>query len=193
MSILAITTWKDIADDAVKIGLAAAISGWFAWIVARRYARAEVGKLVLERRAQILTEVSDRYEAVFQAYLKYSNLLLGIYGALKDPPEDPDQAAIHWSLVADQGTTATDLRVALHDKMQEVFGAQSRLMLLGEDACRETAEQFHLAVIEADKSFKFDGGKFDLSNYVIVTKAVRDARKAFYVEMSRAFEHLRKA
>jgi len=42
------TTWIDIVDDAVKIGLGAAISGVFAWVVARRYTRTEVGKVVLE-------------------------------------------------------------------------------------------------------------------------------------------------
>jgi hypothetical protein len=188
-----LTTWIDIVDDAVKIGLGAAISGLFAWVVARRYTRAEVDKVVLERRAQILAEVSDRYETVFQAYLKYSNLLLGIAGASNDPPEDHDQAAIHRALLAGQGTTATDLRVALHDKMQEAFGAQSRLMLLGESACRKKAEQFHMAVLEADSSFKFDGQGFDLSKYVSMTKAVRDAREEFYSEMSKAFEHTREA
>jgi hypothetical protein len=97
------------------------------------------------------------------------------------------------TFLAGQGTTATDLRATLHDKMQQAFGAQSRLMLLGEDACRKRAERLHSAVLKADKSFRFDGQNFDLSRYVEVTRAVRDAREEFYVEMSKAFEHTREA
>jgi hypothetical protein len=118
---------------------------------------------------------------------------LGIAGASHDPPEDQDQAAIYRNLLAGQGTTATDLRATLHDKMQQAFGAQSRLMLLGEDACRKRAERLHSAVLKADKSFRFDGQNFDLSRYVEVTRTVRDAREEFYVEMSKAFEHTREA
>ena len=67
----------------------------------------------------------------------------------------------------------------MHDKLQAAFVAQSRLMLLGERGCRAAAEKFHMAVLEADNSFKFDGQTFDLSRYVSVTEAVRDAREGF--------------
>ena len=186
------TTWIDVVDDAVKIGLGAAISGMFAWIVARRHTRGDVDKLVLERRTQIITDVAERYEAVFQAYLRFSNRLLGVANVAQQPTVE-DEEDFRFAFLAAESTNTTDLRRALHDKIQDAFAAQSRLMLLGEDECRKAAEQFHISVLAADKSFKFDGQTFDLSRYVEVTGAVRDARKKFYSEMSKAFEHTRKA
>lgn len=181
------TTWIDVTDDAVKIGLGGIIGGAFTWLVARYNAKSTIQRLQFERRSNILSQAAEVYEAFFQAWLKYSNRLHGIAKASQTPPDNQRDALIYHGLLVDQGTEATDLRMHMKQKMEESFTAQSQLMLLGEERCKAGAEALHRAIMAADAGYKFDGDSFDLTNVTATHDGVRNAREAFYKEMQKAF------
>ena len=180
-------TWIDVADDAVKIGLGGVIGGVFTWLVARYNAKSTIQRLQFERRSTILLRAADVYEAFFQAWFKYSTLLIGIANASQTTPKNELEADIFHSLLAERGTEATDLRLNMKQKMEESFTAQSQLMLLGEEHCKKCAEGLHRAIMAADAGYKFDGQSFDLTNFTVTHEEVRKAREAFYNEMQKAF------
>jgi len=179
-------TWVEVVDSAVKIGLGALVAGIFAFRVAKLNAQSEVQKLKFEKRSELLSGSAAQYEEFFQAFLKFSNLLVGLAKAVADPPKDPIDAEIHTALMVDQATNATNLRMAMKNRMEESFQAQSKLLLLGEKECSEKAAALHTALMHADRSYKFDGDQFTLEKYTETLNAVRVARNEFYEAMSEA-------
>lgn len=181
------TTWIQVIDDAIKIGLGALIGGFFAWLVARYNAKSTIQKLAFERRSKILSDAAQSYESFFRAFLKYSTHLCGIAEASQAKSTGSSGEAFYHSFLADRATEALKLRIHMVESMQQSFAAQSQLMLLGEDRCRERAESLYAAIMAADASYKFDGKSFTLAQYQPTSEAVRDARIDFYREMQTAF------
>ena len=135
-----VTTWAQVFDDAVKIGLGALIGGFFAWLVARYNAKGAIQKLMFERRSKILADAAQTFELLFQSFLKYSNLLHGIAGASEDKPENPMGRAVCDSFLAEKANEAVNLGTQMQDPLEQSLRAQSQLMLLGEEECRKKAE-----------------------------------------------------
>lgn len=184
------TTWLSVVDTAVKIGLGAAMSGFFGWLIARHTARSAITKLLFERRSERLVVASEQYEAFFQAYLKYTNLLAGLVSASASAGRNDPAGAVYPQMLAQGATDATKLKREMFGKMEQAFFAQSTLMLLGETRCREAAEKLHLAITDANQKIKFDGATVDLTALPECHVAVSEARKAFYNEMAKAFRKI---
>ena len=180
--ILLAVTWIEVLDDAVKIGL----SGFIGFLVALQGTKANIEKLKFERRSKILQEAAQKYEDFFQAFNRYTARLRGI-GETK-LPEDEQVRAAYLVLLKDQTVTALGLRVKWAELADNVLAAQAQLMLLGEAQCKERAQDLWKALMDADKAYKFDGNKFDLSRAEESATVIRYAREAFYKEMQRAFE-----
>jgi len=183
-------TWMSVADTAVKIGLGAAISGLFGWLIARHAARSAITKLLFERRSERLIVASEQYEAFFQAYLKYTNLLAGLVSASASAGRDDPAGVVYSQMLAKGATDATKLKGEMFGKMEQAFFAQSTLMLLGETRCREAAEKLHLAITDANQKITFDGVTVDLASLPECHAAVSEARKTFYSEMAKAFRKI---
>ena len=183
-------TWVSIADTAVKIGLGAAISGVFGWLIARHTTRSAITKLIFERRSDRLATVAEQYEAFFQAYLKYTNLLSGLASAGASASRDDPTGAVYPQMLAQGATDATRLKGEMFAKMELTFYGQSTLMLLGETECREAAEKLLFAITYANQKIKFDGATVDLTALPQCHAAVSAARKTFYSEMAKAFRKI---
>lgn len=165
------TTWIDVIDDIVKIGFGVALSGLFAWILARQHSKADLDKLVFDRRSQILTKVAEQYEAAFQAYSQYRDYCGGL---------------------TRRGTETTNFRTALNERLEELEVAQSHLMLLGERQCKGKAKALDVALREAELSLSIEGS-VNPERYIQINRPVSEARESFYEEMTKAFEHTREA
>ena len=182
------TSWISIADTAVKIGLGALISGIFGWLIAKHNSKSVVDKLMFERRSNTLSDVAHAYETFFQAYLKFSNRLVGINNTNRTcSPPTADEAQLFGVLITNSLNEAVRFRQTQMERMEDSFFAQSKLMLLGEKDCQQKGEALHMAIAHADQSFKFDGRDFDLTNFETLHKGVATARQEFYKAMEKAF------
>ena len=184
------TTWISVADTAVKIGLGAALTGLFGWLIARHTTRSAITKLLFERRSERLVVAAEQYEAFFQSYLKYTNLLAGLVSASAAAGRDDPAGVVYPQMLAQGATDATRLKGEMFAKMEQTFSAQSTLMLLGETECREAAEKLHLAISEANQKLKFDGATVDLAALPECHAAVAETRKIFYGQMAKAFRKI---
>jgi len=183
-------TCISVVDTAVKIGLGAAISGLFGWLIARHTARSAITKLLFERRSERLVTAAEQYEHFFQAYLKYTNLLAGLVGASASARRDDPKGVVYPQKLTEGATDATKLKGEVLAQMEQTFLAQSTLMLLGEDECRDAAEKLHLAITDANQKIKFDGATVDLTALPDCHRAVAEARKKFYSQMAEAFKRI---
>jgi hypothetical protein len=183
-------TWTQIIDDVVKIGLGALIAGFFTCLVSRHNARSAIQKLIFERRSKILSEAAQTVESFFQAFFKYSALLCAIAETSKAKPENPSGEAFYHVFLANQATEAVNLHRQMMERTEQMFTAQSQLMLLGEEECQNKAEALHAAIMAADSSYKFDGKSFSLAEWKPTSEAVRDARATFYREMQNVFKKM---
>lgn len=181
-------TWVSVADTAVKIGLAAAMSGFFAWLVARHTTRSAITKLLFEQRLDRLMSAAEQYETFFQSYLQYTNALAGLVAAGESAEHDDPTGEVYPQMLAQGSTDATNLKVEMLGKMEQAFLAQSTLMMLGDAECCEAAEKLHLAITEANQKIKFDGVTIDLTALPECHVAVSEARKTFYSYMAKALK-----
>ena len=181
-------TWIEVASDAVKIGLGALIAGVFTWLVAWHQSRSEIQKLRFERRTKILSDVAQEYEAYFQSFLKLTQHLSGIDSAEKAPFKNDADKLMRPQFLIELRAEGVNLRMRLIEKSVECLAGQSQLMLLGEKGCVERIGLLSKAIQDADRSYKFDGKTFDLSEMEKSNLAVREARRLFYEEMRKAFD-----
>jgi hypothetical protein len=185
-----VTTWAQVFDDAVKIGLGALIGGFFAWLVARYNAKGAIQKLIFERRSKILSDAAQTLELLFHSFIKYSNHLHGIAGASKDKPKNPMGQAVCDRFLAERANEAVNLQSQMTEPLEQSLTAQSQLMLLGEEECRKKAEALCAAIITANASYKFDGTSFTIEHSNTTREAVAECREAFYREMQKAFRKM---
>lgn len=186
-----VTTWPQVIDDAVKIGLGALIGGLFTWLVARHNAQSAIQKLIFERRSKILSDAAQVFDSLFQALVKYSNQLCGLAGVSVAKPTDPREEAACIGFMFKGTTEAVNSRIEMTKALEQSVTAQSQLMLLGEDECHKKADALCAAIIAADASFHFDGRSFTVEHWNTTTKwVVRDCREAFYKEMQKAFRKM---
>ena len=182
------TTWVEVADNAVKIGLGGFVAGGFALIVARHQASRELQKLKFERRSKILSDAASKYEDSFQSWFRYSSMLPGLALVATNQNQNLLEVEISRAYLSQEITKTTDMRVKMQEAFQKSFYAQSSLLLLGEKECVRFAEALSTALISADASYKFNGETCDLTNFMKVGDQVRSSRKEFYASMHKAFE-----
>ena len=150
------SSWAQVADDALKMGLPALIGGFFALLVALRTSRSNIEKLQFERRTKMLNDAAQLYEAMFQSFLKYSWTLPGIAGMVATPViENAD--SVKRKMVAEKASEAVQLRLRMMEKVQESLSAQWLFIVLGEQNCKERADALYMTITAADKSYNFDG------------------------------------
>ena len=136
----------------------------------------------------LVSDVAQEYEAYFQSFLKLTQHLSGIDSAEKAPFKNDADKLMRPQFLIELRAEGVNLRMRLIEKSVECLAGQSQLMLLGEKGCVERIGLLSKAIQDADRSYKFDGKTFDLSEMDKSSLAVREARRLFYEEMRKAFD-----
>jgi len=186
------TTWIEVVDNAVKIGLGALIGGVFAWLVARYNAKMAVDKVRAERRLNLLLEALQAHEAFFRGFYEYFTALHGIEGALQSKAEPRLPEPLFAKFISDRRAEAVRIRMRVFmETIHDVYGAHAKLLLLREKNCLEQADNLREAILKADASFRIEDqapGNLDLAPLRAQMRFVVSAREQFYSAMSNAFD-----
>jgi len=97
-------------------------------------------------------------------------------------------ALISHPMFKSMGADPNSLLQQMNEKLKDTFTAQSRLMLLGESKCEQTARELQEAIAKALKQLNWDGAKCDQSYSPEIAQLVGNAREKFYKEMKLAFD-----
>ncbi|RFC38298.1 MAG: hypothetical protein DID90_2727552661 [Candidatus Nitrotoga sp. LAW] len=172
-----LTTWVDVADSAVKIGLGALIGGTFGVWVAWLNNSIQAKKALNERRRQIIELVIESVDSACNAAsLYWSNLGNGVYKR-------------------DKGEKLTDADKAQLDSLQSKFfesftvlnSSGAKLLLLGENDAETQLQELRTALDAFFKIANIDGKKCTSDALASHKEAISTKRRIFYSTLSNAY------
>jgi len=174
-----LTTWIDVADSAVKIGLGALIGGTFGIWVAWLNNTIQAKKALNERRRQIIELVIESVDSACNAAsLYWSNLGNGIYKRGK-------------------GEKLTDTDYAQLDSLQSKFfesftvlnSSGAKLLLLDESDAEMQLQELRAALDAFFKIANIDNKKCTTEALASHKDAISSKRRMFYSALSKAYAH----
>ena len=172
------TTWINVADTAVKIGLGALIGGAFGVWVALLNNRSQSSRGYLEKKRIILEAVLADVESFLSATTLYwANLANAIYKR-------------------DQGHKLTDadskelskLEQSLFESFKVVGTSSARLLLIGEEPADMKLRELHDAVDAFFRIGNVDNKKTTLDALDKHKELISSKRKEFYMALGGSFK-----
>lgn len=172
-----LTTWVDVADSAVKIGLGALIGGTFGVWVAWLNNSIQAKKALNERRRQIIELAIESVDSACNAAsLYWSNLGNGVYKR-------------------DKGEKLTDTDKAQLDSLQSKFfesftvlnSSGAKLLLLDERDAETQLQELRAALDAFFKIANVDNKKCTSDTLASHKDAISSKRRIFYSTLSKAY------
>jgi hypothetical protein len=172
------TTWVDVADNAVKIGLGALLGGGFGLLLASLNNKSQVKKALYERRREILESIVDAVDSTCNA------------------------AAVHWATLAnavfkrDTNQRIADADMSELTELERKFfasyttlnGSAAKLMLLEEAACESKVVALRAALDEFFGIAHVENEKCTKEALESHKSAISAARRDLYSEIGKAYK-----
>ena len=171
-------TLIEVIDTAIKIGFGALITGIASHYLAKNSHERELTKLTITRRLDSLEQVTEKAEAHFSAWRRYSGSLGGIYNG-RNPP-DPDFSETQWKRIKERDRAFLDSR----DGMGL---AVARLRLLGLTEAADLVNGYNKAVGEFRDRMILQKETPTHEEFIAARKATNKKIKEFYLAISTAY------
>ncbi|MDD5180574.1 MAG: hypothetical protein PHT15_04875 [Gallionellaceae bacterium] len=170
------TTWIDVADNAVKVGLGALIGGSFTYFITRLDHDRESKKEYAKRRLDKIEIVFDEINSFFKsASFYWANLANGVYKK-------------------GNGTFAENDQETLDKEEQELFesfstlsSAKAKLILLAESSIVEKLEQYKTSCDDFFKIANISNPKCTEENLITHKKAMDKSGRTLLDALSKAY------
>lgn len=171
-------TLIEVLDTAIKIGFGALITGIASHYLAKNSHERELSKLALTRRLDSLEQVTEKAEAHFSAWRRYSSSLGGIYSG-RNPPS-PNFSDTQWKRIRERDRAFLDSR----DGMSL---AVARLRLLGLTDAADLVNSYNKAVGEFRDRMILQKETPTHDEFIAARKAAGKKIKEFYAAISAAY------
>lgn len=172
-----LTTWIDVADNAVKIGLGALIGGAFGVGAAWLNNSIQAKKALNERRRQIIELVIESVDSACNAAsLYWSNLGNGVYK--RDKGE---------KLTDSDKTQLDSLQSKFFESFMVLNSSGAKLLLLDEKDAEAQLQELRTALDGFFKIANLDSKKCTPEALTSHKDAISSKRRMFYSALSRAY------
>lgn len=173
------TTWIEIADTTVKIGLGAIISGASAYMLARHNYSKSIEKEYLLKHREVMESVTIDIEEMTHTLLKYWSFILdwarNKEKGIKNSDEKSDQI--------------TDLRAEVFSLFKGISSAEGRLLLLG---CKEQQSILRAYGETISEFYRYASRNNDDMDYVTLEKwrvTLLSERERLYSSLCKAYKN----
>lgn len=129
------TTWIEVADSALKMGLSGLIGGYFSWRVARVTLRAQETRDRMTKRAADFDRVVDALTNARHAAHRFVDAL-GDWIVNQDSDIEPEEVEV----------PLKQAKAALEMAVTDLTNAETRLALLGEAECASKLVEYRHAL-----------------------------------------------
>jgi len=171
------TTWIEIADTAIKIGLGAAISGVSAFLINRQSHNKSLGKENFSRNKETLESVTLSIEELTHALLKYWSYIL----ECAKNNEKGVQAS------KEKTDSITELRGDVFNLFKGLTNSEGRLLLMGCVEQQKKLREYGAIISEFYRYASRSNDEMQSSELEVRRTKILEARERLYSSLNKSY------
>lgn len=172
------TTWIEVVDTAVKIGLGAIITGFAAYIHAKQSRQADSIKEYESRHRSLLEEVASQVEKVNHIYLKYWALKVEYIRLRTSGQEQSEKRIKDTEQVSEE----------LFSAFGELTNAESKLLLVNEANGYERLRELGEKIVKFRRMNLAARPEVDEDEMIKLRDEIREKRNELYEILSSSYK-----